>query len=89
MTQAEKFAKAREFGIGLIDLPVEAQLVKTGTFAVPTPFGVVKIAVTAVKDEKFDIVAEAEAFEFERKEAEAKAEKVKAEREAKKSAKAK
>jgi len=89
MTQAEKFAKAREFAMGFIAFPEGSETIGTGEKAVPTPFGVVKVKVTAVKDEKFDIVAEAEAFEFERAEAEAKAEKVKADREAKKSAKAK
>lgn len=85
MNQKEKFAKAREVGVSFINLPAGSAQIGTGEFAVPTEFGVVKIKVTAVKSETFNIEDEAEAFRFEVEQAEEKAREAQAKREAKKS----
>jgi len=74
MKQAERLNAVRNAAIAMLNLPADAKLVKTGTFAFETEFGPVRVAITAVKDvDNFNITDEAEAFEFDLKDRENKA----------------
>lgn len=83
MNQSEKFALVRQSALDCVNLPLDAKQVDSGTYAFNTPNGVAKITVTAVRDSKYDVDAEAKAYADDRAIAEEKAEKRKADAEIK------
>ncbi len=72
LKQSDRFALVRETALEQLNLPEFAKLVKANTYAFETPYGVVKVAISATKGD-FDIEAEAEAYRLQREIAEAKA----------------
>ena len=71
LKQSDRFALVRETALAQLNLPEFAKLVKANTYAFETPYGVVKVAISATKVD-FDIESEAEAYRLQRQIAEAK-----------------
>lgn len=89
LKQSERFALARKFAVDALALPADARKVGADTYGYFTPYGAVKVAITAVKDPDYDPQVEADAFTAERNVAKAKADALKTAHDAKVAAKAK
>ncbi len=86
LTQAERMAKAREIALSTLNVPENAKQIGVGEYGFETEAGFVKVKVTAVKAQDFDLEQAAEDFEFDQEQKRIAAEKRKADKEAKKTA---